>query len=206
MYLFLFLPSSSLSDRNPEFVIAVPRKVLEGVNNHLEVLLTRRDQLRRPETPTQTHKVGEHLLVLEAHDGVLVIIEVGGTNSLQACHHHIFSSVYFHMSPIKIKAWRFDLVMNAWDTWQEYVVSSFLTSLHPKYCLGSSSLSTRLHTKNPVNSPLNDLESGFEFPNNYSNMHMFNCPWYINKMRNKLNFQASYKIRHEQQGPIYIQI
>ena len=104
MYLFLFLPSSSLSDRNPEFVIAVPREVLEGVNNHLEILLTLRDQLCGPETPTQTHKVGEHLLVLEAHDGVLVIIEVCGTKSFKACHHHIFSSVYFHTPPIKNKA------------------------------------------------------------------------------------------------------
>ena len=103
-YLFIFLPSSSLSDRNPELVIAVPRKVLEGVNNHLEVLLTARDQFSSPETPTETNIVGEHLLVLETHDGVLVIIEMSGAKGLETSHHHVLSSEYSRLTPVKNKA------------------------------------------------------------------------------------------------------
>ena len=125
-HLFIFLPSSSLSDWNPELVIAVPRKVLEGVNNHLEVLLTAWDQFCGPETPTESHIVGEHLLVLETHNGVLVIIEMSGAKGLETRHHHVLSSEYPRLTPVKNKACGVDLGIIAQFTTTTKLLNLFL--------------------------------------------------------------------------------
>ena len=124
----IFLPSSSLSDWNPELVIAAPRKVLEGVNNHLEVLLTPRNQFRGSETSTETHIVREHHLVLKTHDGVLVIIEISGAKSLETRHHHILSSEYSSLTPVKNKAGGVDLGIIAEITKTCFIFSYLCTS------------------------------------------------------------------------------